>query len=179
MGFKSTIFIFGMALIFVLPLAISSPISGAAGVIPICVKAWTGGCDNWKSLRIARYDDHKYSVRDCRDLCSSNKSCAGFFLSTNGSPNGSIKPGTCELYRDGCTKSHWDYWDYYTIKSCNSGYQYYDDKYCRDNGYEYLGYEKTFQDAVTACNKNYDCDCFQVDRSLSGHGYYLWKVMER
>jgi len=31
MDFKSTIFIFGVALIFVLPLAISSPISGAVG----------------------------------------------------------------------------------------------------------------------------------------------------
>ena len=152
MDFKSTIIIFGVALIFILPLVISSPISGAKrgggksmgnenqpqidtftlrnigydncvstylSFADKCIKTWTGGCDNWKSLRIARYDDHKYSVRDCHDLCSSTKSCAGFFISTKLSTY--LKPGTCELYRDGCTKSHMNDWEYYTMETCNFG----------------------------------------------------------
>jgi len=49
MDFKSTIFIFGVALIFVLPLAISSPISGARGVCwdnPYNESMINSGCDD-------------------------------------------------------------------------------------------------------------------------------------
>jgi len=178
MDMRSTIFIFGVALIFILPLVISSPISGEdqgrnqavknsknsneeSGLKKVgescgegygklgwencgkcahglecekntfddqkcmtcklesdkCIKTWIGGCDNWQSLRIAQYDYHKYSKRECHDLCSSTKSCAGFFISTKSSTY--FKLGTCELYRDGCTKSNMNIWDYYAMETCN------------------------------------------------------------
>jgi len=76
MDFKSNIFIFGVALIFVLPLAISSPISGAGGgnhLWPEEVKDKI--CSNYDNF------DDVSSQQECQQRCIGKIGCVGISYS--------------------------------------------------------------------------------------------------
>eukprot|EP00927_Polykrikos_kofoidii_P002446 TRINITY_DN10977_c1_g1_i1.p1 TRINITY_DN10977_c1_g1~~TRINITY_DN10977_c1_g1_i1.p1 ORF type:complete len:539 (+),score=97.66 TRINITY_DN10977_c1_g1_i1:1-1617(+) len=76
-----------------------------------CPKTWDGGCDRYKQLRLASFDDRAYTVNECRVKCEKEAGCGGFFLK---------KKGTrfCHIYREGCKSNGGDIWAFYNLSTC-------------------------------------------------------------
>merc|ERR1711902_237610 len=89
MDFKSSIFIFVAALIFILPLAISSSISGAGGGVEgyiSSVGACRGGYNPENNAGMTKYLD-----RNCRNRCDQDSSCQAYVVPVSGA-------NWCETY---------------------------------------------------------------------------------
>jgi len=85
----------------------------ASACVTDCRRTYQGGCGNWEEKLLNSYDDREYTVSQCHVLCDKEPLCAGFFVGRYDK--------RCQLYREGCTYSNNDAWDYYAMADCSIG----------------------------------------------------------